>query len=114
MNEPDSLDDAGDAFEALCAGQGAEQVVERLVRRGWSRDRAAELVRSLEPKVSDFLEAGSDAEPPPEPPPEEPMKSFRLHRGKPLEEFAQIAGAVAAWVLGAGLTALLAYSCSQM
>ena len=65
-----------------------------MVSKGWSRDEATNLVRGLEDKVTEFLAAKT--EPVPEaPPPEEPMKSFKLHRGKPLEELGQIAGKVA-------------------
>ena len=112
VSEPDSHDDIGDIFEALCAGQSEEQVVDDLVSKGWSRDEATNLVRSLEDRVTEFLAAGSDLDVP-EAPPEEPMKSFRRHRGKPIEELGEIAGKLAGWLVGFGIIALLMYSCSK-
>ena len=112
MSEPDSPQDIGDIFEALCAGQSREQAVDEMVSKGWSWDEATDLVQGLEEKVSEFLAAKT--EPVPEaPPPEKPMKSFRLLRGKPLEELGQIAGKVAGGLVGLGLIALMMYSCSK-
>jgi hypothetical protein len=113
VSEPDSHDDIGDIFEALCAGQSEAQVVDDLLSKGWSRDAATDLVRSLEGKVTEFLAAESDLDVPETPPPEEPMKSFRLHRGKPIEELGEIAGKLAGWLVGFGIMALLMYSCSK-
>ena len=113
MGEPDSSQDLGDIFEALCAGQSEEQVVDDLVSKGWSRDEAISLVRSLEDKVTEFLAAESDLDVPEAPPPEEPIKRFRLHRGKPIEELGEIAGKLAGWLIGLVLVALMMYSCSK-
>lgn len=112
MNEPDSPQEIADIFEALCAGQSGEQVVDEMVSKGWSKDEAANLVRSLEDKVTEFLAAETERVPE-APPPEEPMKTFRLHRGKPLEELGEIAGKIAGGLVGLGLMALMMYSCSK-
>jgi hypothetical protein len=113
MGGPDSHEVIGDIFEALCAGQSEEQVVDDLLSKGWSRAEATNLVRSLEGKVTEFLEAESDLDVQEAPPPEEPMKSFRLHRGKPIEELGEIAGKLAGWLIGLVLVALMMYSCSK-
>jgi hypothetical protein len=113
MTEPDSHRVIGDIFEALCAGQSEEQVVDDMVSKGWSKDEATNLVRSLEDKVTEFLAAESDLDFPETPPPEGPMKSFRLHRGKPIEDLGEIVGKLAGWLVGFGITALLVYSCSK-
>ena len=104
----------GDVFEALLAGQSRKQVVDDMVARGWSRDEATEIVRKLEDRVSEFLEAGREREVAPEPEPEEPMKSFRLTVGNPTKDAAQIATAIAQAIAGLGLTALVLYSCNNM
>ena len=118
MNEPDSSSeeprDVGDFFEALCAGQSKEQVVEDMVSKGWPRDEATARVQILEEQVSKFLAAGGEPDAPQTPPPEAPMKSFKLYRGDPLKDAGEIATGILKALLALGLTALVMYSCSSM
>jgi hypothetical protein len=118
MNEADSPSEAprdvGGVFEALCAGQGKEEVVEDMVSRGWPREEATSVVQRLEDHVSKFLAAGRESDAPQPRPPEEPMKSFRPYVGDPIRETGEIGMQIVRALIALGLTALLAYSCAKM
>ena len=106
--------DIGGFFEALCAGQSKEQVVDDMVSKGWPRDEAIRLAEKLEEHVSAFLAAGREPDEPQIPDTEEPMKSFRLSVGNPTRDAAQIARSILQALIALGMTALIMYSCGTM
>ena len=114
MSESDSPLDTGDIFEALCVGQSEQEIIDDLVSKGWSRDEASNVVRALNEKVTEFIEAERNSHVPEALPAEEPMKSFRPYKGKPVAELGAILGKLAGLIIVLGLMALLAYSSCTM